>query len=448
MGSNFCDVTVLTLFPGPLAVIVEDTSCQTWDELKKTVAESTYGPNVVQFLQTWFEAFQTTGTLVSCLLNVEEIKWSGWELKNCSTIDSLVQTCLDRHLSRLLEWCYTCQTSLLATVDWETQIDTCLLVENTKALKWIHQHGFYDLTRTSDDFIRICSETKLSIISWLLELGIPDQIQQKGFFSACYHGRLCVAKWLVQNNPNIDIHMNSDEPFFNSVFKNHLEVAQWLWSLGGVRFQHGPDLFQYTCSHNMLDMAQWLYSLGNVNIHSFNEGAFVSACANGHLPVAQWLWSLGNVDLHIGNHRAFRYACEQGKLDIIKWLWSLEGSQNVHTVMLKECFTSACASGHLDVAQWLYSLEPLRDEIIDDGILYHAFSESCRLGHLSVAQWIHSLNLVNPHHEKHKPFRLSIHNGHLHVAQWLWSLGGIDQNTLVEIYQPHIHSWLSTLFHS
>jgi len=86
------------------------------------------------------------------------------------------------------------------------------------------------------------------------------------------------------------------------------------------RDEHINSYFSESCKNGHLEMAQWLYSFGGVDIHANNEKAFRFACYRGHLEVAQWLYSLGGVDIHAHNDTAFTM-CNY----IIKnWLYSLD----------------------------------------------------------------------------------------------------------------------------
>src|SRR5258708_5575801 len=81
--------------------------------------------------------------------------------------------------------------------------------------------------------------------------------------------------------------------------------------------------FSWNCKNGHLNVAQWLYSLGGVNIHADNEYAFGCSCENGHINVAQWLYwlgtnsshptcplgtrhSLGNINIHDNYEAVFR----------------------------------------------------------------------------------------------------------------------------------------------
>ena len=47
-------------------------------------------------------------------------------------------------------------------------------------------------------------------------------------------------------------------------------------------------------------------------IHAINDCAFREACRNDHLDVAQWMWSLGGVNHYARDDYAFRGACWKG----------------------------------------------------------------------------------------------------------------------------------------
>ena len=110
--------------------------------------------------------------------------------------------------------------------------------------------------------------------------------------------------------------------------------------------------FASECKEGHLELAQWLVSLGGVDIHAYDEGAFRGACYNGHLELAQWLVSLGGIDIHA--NEAFRWACGNGHLEVAQWLVSL-GGIDIH-IYNDIAFCWARNNGHLKVAQWLVSL--------------------------------------------------------------------------------------------
>ena len=120
-----------------------------------------------------------------------------------------------------------------------------------------------------------------------------ENIKNTLFGIACKHGKIDLAKWLV-NNYKIDIH----EP-------NGNEYA-----------------FRYSCENGHLKLTKWLvelaldkrYSDKKIDIHSSDEDAFLKACENGHLELAKWLVELAldkrysdkKIDIHADNDYVFK----------------------------------------------------------------------------------------------------------------------------------------------
>ena len=77
--------------------------------------------------------------------------------------------------------------------------------------------------------------------------------------------------------------------------------------------------FGWNCKYGHINVAQLLYSLGGVNIRADDDSAFRWSCLNGHINVAQWLYSLG-VDIHADNDYAFKHSPKH----ILDWLHTLK----------------------------------------------------------------------------------------------------------------------------
>ena len=62
-----------------------------------------------------------------------------------------------------------------------------------------------------------------------------------------------------------------------------------------------------------------------------------SACLNGHLEVAQWVYSLGGVDYMLETKGLFRWAYQNGHSEVIEYLlyWHIMRLvKSAHTVQL------------------------------------------------------------------------------------------------------------------
>jgi hypothetical protein len=103
-------------------------------------------------------------------------------------------------------------------------------------------------------------------------------------------------------------------------------------SLGGVDIHVNYEAFLWSCCNGMLEVAQWLWGLGGVDIHSSGDEAFRLSCSNGKLEVAQWLWGLGGVDIHASGDDAFWTACSLGELEVARWLVSVGSEPDVFTL--------------------------------------------------------------------------------------------------------------------
>jgi hypothetical protein len=130
-------------------------------------------------------------------------------------------------------------------------------------------------------------------------------VYSRAFVAACTNGRLKEAQQELLRCPAHD----GNKAFGSVCSRGHLELAQWLWFLGGVDVHVGHDFpFRSACWQNHLEVG--------VDVHACNDDAFVITCERGHLKVAQWVWSLGGVDVHVKHDFSFRSACWQNHLEV------------------------------------------------------------------------------------------------------------------------------------
>ena len=273
------------------------------------------------------------------------------------------------------------------------------------------------------------------VILTVKELNILDNYSKlflvnanKGFFWNCFHGHLDVAQWLYsigccgakelqQSVANSQYSINMYGKCQDIVRwldeNNRHYLAQYIQINCNAKYisviQYMEFIFILCCENGHLSVAQWLVQITQqncgINIHVDNEVAFRWSCANGHLDVAQWLHSLCSVNIHANKEYAFRLSCKYGYLNVAKWLHSLGRSVAKATDQ-----PAVCGQGNIDI------------HIYDEA----AFEESCQNGHLDVAQWLYSLGDINIHADNEYAFRWSCGKNHWAIVQWLCSLGGID----------------------
>ena len=155
------------------------------------------------------------------------------------------------------------------------------------------------------------------------------------FLTLCSSGHVDLAIWEpVIKDGTLDISYNAYNlarpPFEASCVFGHLEIAQWLYGLGGFESDKVDDtLFTVTCVNGHLEVAKWLYSIHKFNIHDDYDYAFHRSCVNGHLEVAQWLYELGGVDIHASNpnklydEREYLLCLSHRHGEVLEWLSSL-----------------------------------------------------------------------------------------------------------------------------
>ena len=131
-------------------------------------------------------------------------------------------------------------------------------------------------------------------------LGLAGEIiDQYVFGLACENGHLHIVKWLYSLG-TINIRAHKDTAFKKSCEYGHLDVAQWLYYLG--RGQH-DEINQHDGinQHDNIDI---------INIHDSDEYAFRWSCIHGHLDVAQWLYSLGQINVCAAHKAVLQYSTE------------------------------------------------------------------------------------------------------------------------------------------
>jgi hypothetical protein len=72
-----------------------------------------------------------------------------------------------------------------------------------------------------------------------------------------------------------------------------------------------------------------------VDIHALEDDAFRASCENGHIEIAKWLYSLGGVDIHAANDDAFRRSCERQRIESIIFLLHIDTNSSTSQINSK-----------------------------------------------------------------------------------------------------------------
>ena len=171
-----------------------------------------------------------------------------------------------------------------------------------------------------DFYVAVKNEDK-SILSLILR----NNEYKHSFTWACMWGKLNLAKWLhEQYEFNIDLQL----VFELTCLEGQLEVAKWLYGTYYVKIKE--SLFMSVVQRGHYTIIEWIAEY--VDIHIDNDFAFCIACFKGRLDIAQLLYSYGGVNVLSHKCYAFRNACKRGHFEVAKWLYS---KQNVLVYSIK-----------------------------------------------------------------------------------------------------------------
>jgi hypothetical protein len=181
----------------------------------------------------------------------------------------------------------------------------------------------------NEDWVhKCCKYGHLNLLKWSYEhrttFGIYYDIDVI-FGISCMYGRFDIAKWLYELGANI--HTDDDNVFMTSCLYGESEIAHWLnQESNGYNQNIYNRALKASCQGGHLDIVEWLVSLG-ADIHYDNESPFIAGCENGHLEIAKWLQKQG-ANIHANNDAALEASLEEGQIQIVEWLYSLT---NAHT---------------------------------------------------------------------------------------------------------------------
>jgi hypothetical protein len=137
-----------------------------------------------------------------------------------------------------------------------------------------------------------------------------------------------------------------------------VEIAQWLYGLGGINIRAKDDRAFFLACESNLEIAKWLYSLNPIDISVANlNDRFSNICIMYHFDLAQWLYyEVGheNINIHYNNDLAFVYGMKSGQIELVQWLYSLGGFERSIT---EELIKEIIQKGHLSLAIWLHAMK-------------------------------------------------------------------------------------------
>ena len=175
------------------------------------------------------------------------------------------------------------------------------------------------------------------------------------FVICCRNGYLDIAKWMWQNENNIDLSRNDCAALKYSCIMGHIDVAKWLCNLDG-------NIIYNICSNKMNDP------------YNFHSIVFIKKiCANGHLKIIQWLFSIleNRIDKNITKN-IFSFSCRNNILIIAQWIWE---NYRISSSKLFDIYNYCACAGYIDIIKWL-------DKIIDTSSYMndHIIIECCAKG--------------------------------------------------------------------
>ena len=223
------------------------------------------------------------------------------------------------------------------------------------------------------------------------------------FCTLCAEGLLEDAKWVLEHDKRINIHIYNEAPMRLAFRYNQEDVIFWLWHIskdinlnihqdfcfrkacrnGNMKLikwlllrNNKIDMnackdysFRKSCTYGKLDTVVWLVNNNDkINIKAKKNDALINIFRNGHLRILEYLSDKFNIDLNYQNGLYFRIACENGHLNLAKYLFSKNKRIKVN-MYLDYPFRMACINNHISVALWLKSYVPKYDLVMKNSVI-------------------------------------------------------------------------------
>lgn len=221
-------------------------------------------------------------------------------------------------------------------------------------IEWLHT--FCNLSYTAKIFVDVCKHNRLNILKWLVKNLAPTTIDKYyyniTFHFACRSGNLDLAKWLVNECPEINYNVTDNETFRFACRNGHLDIAKWLQETWPKinHDEHRNLAFLWACQNGSLDVAKWLYELRPVPYTHHTPEVFISACQNGHLTTAKWLTTIYTIPRKILSE-AFKYACTYNQLDVAIWL--KKKVIFIQQANFNQAYQDATRNKYYHIVEWL-----------------------------------------------------------------------------------------------
>lgn len=227
----------------------------------------------------------------------------------------------------------------------------------------------------SNAFIDACKTCKLEEVNQIFKFNqskITHNNIKTAFLYACLNNNLDVAKWLLQQNKNID-GININLIIDKACQKGYLKMAKLLYFHPSNPFIKINDnnfniYFGYACENGYLEFAQWLYSIKpTIDVSAYHEYAFRNTCKNGNLDIAKWLLQIKpTINISVLDDYTFNATCTYGHLNVAKWLLEVKPTINIFSYNI---FIYGFRNEHLNIAKWLQTIAPFKYIIKNNNLL-------------------------------------------------------------------------------
>lgn len=112
---------------------------------------------------------------------------------------------------------------------------------------------------------------------------------------ACREGHYDIAKFVIDNRPNINIYTDRLDVLDDACLFGHLDIVKLILTRFNIVFDNDPEIciFSNACDHGNLDIAKYLYeNVSDLNVRENYDMAFASCKHQKNHEMAEWLCSI------------------------------------------------------------------------------------------------------------------------------------------------------------